>query len=119
MAKLRPNTERIIKEDIEQIKAYEKAYGVKMPYVDEDGNVQGLPDSYPREVNGVVRSGYRLSDLGRGAVETGNPIQNPILGRNSSEETFKETMADYLTFEMDMVLHDREYLFNNGGDISE
>lgn len=95
MAKSRPNTERIIKEDIEQIKAYEKAYGVKMPYVDEDGNVQGLPDSYPREVNGVVRSGYRISELGREAVETGNPIQNPILGRNSSEETFKESQHMY------------------------
>lgn len=95
MAKLRPNTEKIIKEDIEQIKAYEKAYGIKMPYVDEDGNVQGLPDSYPREVNGVVRSGYRIAELGRLALETGNPTQNPILGRNSAEETFKESKHMY------------------------
>lgn len=95
MAKLRPNTERIIKEDIETIKAYEKAYDVKMPYVDEDGNVQGLPDSYPREINGVVRSGYRLSELGRTSLKTGNPVQNPILGRNSAEETYKESQHMY------------------------
>ncbi|MFV8805894.1 HsdM family class I SAM-dependent methyltransferase [Aerococcus urinaeequi] len=36
-----------------------------------------------------------------------------------SEETFKETMADYLTFEIDMVLHDRDYLFDNNGDVDE
>lgn len=36
-----------------------------------------------------------------------------------SEKTFKETMADYLTFEIDMVLHDREYLFDSDGDNSE
>ncbi len=95
MAKARSNTERIIREDIERIKAYEKAFGVKMPYIDENGDVQGLPDAYPREVNGVVRSGYRLTELGRQAVETGNPVQNPILGRNSSEETFKESNHMY------------------------
>ncbi len=95
MAKLRPNTERIIREDIDRIKAYEKAFGVKMPYIDENGEVQGLPDAYPREVNGVVRSGYRLTELGRQAVETGNPVQNPILGRNSSEETYKESQHMY------------------------
>lgn len=36
-----------------------------------------------------------------------------------SENSFKETMADYLTFEIDMVLHGREYLFNSDGDTSE
>lgn len=95
MAKMRPNTERIIREDIDRIKAYEKAFGVKMPYVDENGQVQGLPDAYPREVNGVVRSGYRLTELGRQAVETGNPILNPILGRNSAEETYNESKHMY------------------------
>ncbi|WP_352419332.1 cobalamin-dependent protein [Proteiniborus sp.] len=95
MAKKRPNTERIIREDIDRIKAYEKAFGVKMPYIDENGEVQGLPDPYPREINGVVRSGYRLTELGRKAVETGNPILNPILGRNSAEETFKESQHMY------------------------
>ncbi|QNO15895.1 cobalamin B12-binding domain-containing protein [Alkalicella caledoniensis] len=95
MAKYRPNTERIIREDIERIQAYEKAFGVKMPYIDENGDIQGLPAPYPREVNGVIRSGYRLTELGRKAVETGNPIQNPILGRNSAEETFNESQHMY------------------------
>lgn len=95
MAKARPNTERIIKEDMDRIKAYEKAFNVKMPYVDENGDVQGLPDAYPREVNGVVRSGYRITELGRQAVKTGNPILNPILGRNSAEETYKESQHMY------------------------
>lgn len=95
MAKERLNTERIIKEDIDKIKAYEKAFGVKMPYVDENGDVQGMPDPYPREVNGVIRSGYRISELGRQAVETGNPILNPILGRNGAEETYLESQYMY------------------------
>ena len=34
-------------------------------------------------------------------------------------EKFEETMADYLSFEIDMVLHGREYLFNANGDIDE
>ncbi len=110
MAKARPNTERIIKEDIERIKAYEKAFGVKMPYVDENGEVQGLPDAYPREVNGVIRSGYRLTELGRQAVETGNPVQNPILGRNSAEETYRESghmydMAEKLGITLFQFVH--------------
>jgi len=36
-----------------------------------------------------------------------------------SEETFQETMADYLTFEIDMVLHKRGYLFDDKGDNNE
>lgn len=95
MTKSRPNTERIIREDIDRIQAYEKAFGVKMPYVDDNGDVQGLPDPYPREVNGVMRSGYRLAELGRQAVETGIPVQNPILGRNGAEETYRESKAMY------------------------
>lgn len=95
MAKARPNTERIIKEDIDRIQAYEKAFGVKMPYVDENGEVQGLPDPFPREVNGVVRSGYRIAELGRHALKTGNPVLNPILGRNTAEETYKESQHMY------------------------
>jgi methylmalonyl-CoA mutase cobalamin-binding domain/chain len=91
----RPNTERIIKEDMERIKAYEKAFGVKMPYIDERGVVQGLPDSYPREVNGVIRSGYRLTQLGRKAKSDGIPIMNPILGRNTAEETYRESKHMY------------------------
>lgn len=95
MSKLRPNTERIIREDIEQIRAYEDAFGVKMPYIDENGNVQGLPDAYPRKVNGVIRSGYRLSELGRSVHETGNPVLNPILGRNCAKETYDESQHMY------------------------
>ncbi|NMB36389.1 MAG: 2-methyleneglutarate mutase, partial [Firmicutes bacterium] len=74
----RPNTEKIIKEDLERIKAYEKAFGVKMPYVDQNGAVCGLPDSYPREIDGVIRSGYRLTELGRKAAKDNIPIMNPI-----------------------------------------
>ncbi|MDD4570137.1 MAG: cobalamin-dependent protein [Tepidanaerobacteraceae bacterium] len=95
MTEKRPNTERIIKEDMERIKAYEKAFGVKMPYIDEKGIIQGLPEPYPREVNGVVRSGYRLSELGRKGLKDGIPIMNPILGRNTAEETFRESKPMY------------------------
>jgi methylmalonyl-CoA mutase cobalamin-binding domain/chain len=91
----RPNTERIIKEDMERIKAYEKAFGVKMPYLDDKGNVQGLPEPYPREVNGVVRSGYRLTELGRKALKEEIPIMNPILGRNTAEETYNQSKHMY------------------------
>jgi methylmalonyl-CoA mutase cobalamin-binding domain/chain len=93
LSKLRPNTERIIRENMDRIRAYEKAFNVKMPYADEDGVVHDLPDSYPREVCGVVRSGYRISELGRKAAETGIPVMNPILGRNSAEETWNESQA--------------------------
>ena len=34
-------------------------------------------------------------------------------------EKFEETMADYLSFEIDMVLHGREYLFENDGGSDE
>lgn len=91
----RPNTEKIIKEDIERIKAYEKAFGVKMPYLDEKCNVQGLPEPYPREVNGVVRGGHRIAELGRKALRDGIPILNPILGRNTAEETYEQSKPMY------------------------
>lgn len=93
MSKLRPNTERIIRENMDRIRAYEKAFNVKMPYADDEGVVHDLPDSYPREVCGVVRSGYRITELGRKAAETGIPVMNPILGRNSAEETWDESQA--------------------------
>lgn len=95
MKKSRPNTERIIKEDIDRIKAYEKAFGVEMPYIDKNGEIQNLPDPYPREVAGVVRSGYRISELGRKAAEEGIPVMNPILGRNTAEETYRESEKMY------------------------
>src|SRR5699024_12614619 len=36
-----------------------------------------------------------------------------------SDECFEETIADYLTFELDMVLHGRIYLFEQEGDLDE
>lgn len=36
-----------------------------------------------------------------------------------SNEDFEKTMADYLSFEIDMVLHGRDYLFDNNGDVDE
>lgn len=44
MAKARPKTEQIIREDIEAIRAYEEAYGVPMPGLDAAGNIVNLPD---------------------------------------------------------------------------
>lgn len=35
-----------------------------------------------------------------------------------SKEDFERTIADYLTFELDMILHGRGYLFDNDGDKS-
>ena len=84
-------TKQIIKEDIETIRAYADCFGVEMPDLDENGEVVGLPAPYPREVAGVVRSGYRIYELGQKALETGVPCLNPILGRNSAEETWKES----------------------------
>lgn len=88
-------TKRIIKEDIETIRAYADCFGVEMPDLDENGEVVGLPAPYPREVAGVVRSGYRIYELGQKALETGVPCLNPILGRNSAEETWKESCDIY------------------------
>jgi methylmalonyl-CoA mutase cobalamin-binding domain/chain len=80
---------------METIRAYEKAFGVKMPWADENGVVHDLPDSYPREVCGVVRGGHRITEIGREALKTGCPVLNPILGRNSAEETWKESKEMY------------------------
>ena len=88
-------TKQILKDDIETIRAYADAFGVEMPDLDENGEVVGLPAPYPREVAGVVRSGYRIYELGQKAVETGMPCLNPILGRNSAEETWKESNDIY------------------------
>ena len=88
-------TKKIIKEDIETIRAYADCFGVEMPDLDENGEVVGLPAPYPREVAGVVRSGYRIYELGQKALETGVPCLNPILGRNSAEETYKESLDIY------------------------
>ncbi len=93
--KPRPNTERIIREEMERIRAYEEAFGVKMPWADEEGVVHDLPDAYPRVVAGVERGGHRIAELGREALVTGMPVMNPILGRNTSEETWNESTKMY------------------------
>lgn len=108
--KSRPNTERIIREEMERIRAYEHAYDVKMPWADENGVIHDLPEAYPREVCGVVRGGHRIAELGRNAIKTGHPVMNPILGRNSSEETWKESnqmyaMAEKLGIKMFHFVH--------------
>ena len=92
---MQEKTKQIIKEDIETIRAYADCFGVEMPDLDENGEVVGLPAPYPREVAGVVRSGYRIYELGQKALETGVPCLNPILGRNSAEETWKESCDIY------------------------
>lgn len=92
---MQEKTKKIIIEDYEGVQAYERVFGVEMPKVGPDGTVTGLPAPYPRIVNGVERSGYRIAELGRQAVKTGIPVQNPILGRNGAEETYKESNEMY------------------------
>lgn len=92
---MQEKTKRIIKEDIEAVRAFAEVFDVEMPDLDEKGEVVGLPGPYPREVEGVVRSGYRIYELAQQAEKRGFPIQNPILGRNSAEETWKESSAMY------------------------
>ena len=92
---MQEKTKRIIKEDIEAIRAYADCFDVKMPDLDENGEVVGLPAPFPREVAGVIRSGYRIHELALLARKRGWPVQNPILGRNSAEETLKESKEMY------------------------
>lgn len=92
---MQEKTKKIILEDYERVQAYEKVFGVEMPMVGPDGSVSGLPSPYPRVVSGVERSGYRITELGRQAAMTGIPVQNPILGRNTAEETYKESLEMY------------------------
>lgn len=92
---MQERTMAIITEDNDRVRAYEETFNTPMPTVGKDGSIKGLPAPYPREVNGVVRSGYRIYELGQQAVKTGIPVQNPILGRNSAEETYKESLEMY------------------------
>ncbi|MDP4127179.1 MAG: cobalamin-dependent protein [Bacillota bacterium] len=92
---MQERTKQIIREDYERIQAYERVFGVEMPKVQEDGSISGLPEPLPRVVNGVERSGYRIAELGRLAAQSGIPVQNPILGRNTAEETYKESLELY------------------------
>ncbi len=92
---MQEKTKRIIKEDIDAVRAYADVFSVEMPDLDENGEVVGLPGPYPREVAGVVRSGYRIYELGQEGKKKGSPILNPILGRNSAEETYRESLKMY------------------------
>lgn len=92
---MQQKTKRILLEDAKQVEAYEETFNVAMPKVAPDGTVTGLPKPYPREVNGVVRDGYRIYELAKLAEETGIPVLNPILGRNSAEETYTESLEMY------------------------
>ncbi|EHQ87595.1 cobalamin-dependent protein [Desulfosporosinus youngiae] len=92
---MQERTKQIIREDYERVQAYERVFGVEMPKVLEDGSISGLPEPFPRVVNGVERSGYRIAELGRLAAQSGIPVQNPILGRNTAEETYKESLEMY------------------------
>ena len=54
---MQEKTKKIIKEDIESVRAYADTFNVTMPDLDDKGDVIGLPAPYPREVNGVVQIG--------------------------------------------------------------
>lgn len=92
---MQEKTWRIITEDYERVKAYGETFAVPMPTLGKDGSVDGMPAPYPRTVSGVERSGYRIYELGQQAEKTGIPVQNPILGRNTAEETYKESLEMY------------------------
>lgn len=92
---MQERTKQIIREDYERVQAYERVFGVEMPKLEQDGSISGLPQPYPRVVNGVERSGYRIAELGRLAAQSGIPVQNPILGRNSANETYQESLEMY------------------------
>lgn len=92
---MQKRTMEIILEDIDRIRAYEEVFSVEMPKIGKDGSVIGLPKPYPRVVHGVERSGYRIYELGKRAEETNIPVLNPILGRNTAEETYKESVEMY------------------------
>ncbi|NLC39586.1 MAG: 2-methyleneglutarate mutase, partial [Clostridiaceae bacterium] len=93
---MQEKTKQIIKEDIESVRAYADSFNVSMPDLAENGEVVGLPGPYPREVAGVTRSGYRIYELAQLAEERGFPVQNPILGRNTGEETWAESQNMYV-----------------------
>lgn len=88
-------TIRIIKEDYERVQAYARVFGVNMPEVNSDGSVTGLPAPYPRVVHGIERGGHRIAQLGDRALATRIPVLNPILGRNSAQETIEESNIMY------------------------
>lgn len=92
---MQEKTLRIIVEEEKRLRAFEEVFGAPMPKVGPDGSVTGLPAPYPRTVCGVERSGYRIYELAKKAHATGIPVMNPILGRNTAEETYKESLEMY------------------------
>ncbi|MBP2641290.1 MAG: methylmalonyl-CoA mutase family protein [Firmicutes bacterium] len=96
---MQEKTKEIIIADHERVRAYEKIFNAPMPEVTKDGDVSGLPAPYPRVVAGVERSGYRISELAQKAAETGIPVQNPILGRNTAQEQLAESNDMYAAAE--------------------
>jgi methylmalonyl-CoA mutase cobalamin-binding domain/chain len=92
---MQEKTIKIILQERERLRAYEKVFGVLMPSVGPDGSVKGLPGPYPRLVNGTERGGHRIFELAQKAKATSIPIMNPILGRNTAQETLRESQAMY------------------------
>ena len=96
---MQEKTCRIIIEEEKSLAAFSDTFGVPMPTVGPDGSVKDLPGPYPRQMGGVERSGYRIYELAKKAKATGTPIMNPILGRNTAEETYKESLDMYAVAE--------------------
>ena len=96
---MQERTKQIIIDDYERVQAYERVFSVPMPKVTPDGDVDGLPAPYPRVVHGVERGGHRIWELSQQAKRTRIPVQNPILGRNTAEETMRESVEMYKTAE--------------------
>ncbi len=96
---MQEKTCRIIVEEEKRMAAFAETFGVPMPTVGPDGSVKGLPAPYPRMVEGVERGGHRIYELAKRAKATGTPIMNPILGRNTAEETYKESLEMYAVAE--------------------
>ena len=92
---MQEKTQRIIIEEEKSLRAFEEVFNTPMPTVGPDGSVKGLPAPYPRMVDGVERGGHRIYELAKKAKATGTPIMNPILGRNTAEETYKESLEMY------------------------
>ncbi len=95
---MQEKTIKIIQEDDKGLRAFEEAFGVPMPKATSSG-VENLPAPYPRVVEGVERGGHRIYELAKKAKATGIPVMNPILGRNSAEETYKESLEMYAAAE--------------------
>ncbi len=96
---MQEKTKEIIIADQERVRAYEKIFSAPMPQVTKDGDVDGLPSPFPRIVAGVERGGHRIWELAQKAAETGIPVQNPILGRNTAQEQLAESNDMYAAAE--------------------